>query len=70
MEWLIWIGAVMSAIGLVGIAVSLLRVMRARRSGQSDDQLRETMRRALPLNLGAFLLSVLGLMLVIVGILL
>ncbi len=68
MAALIWIGAGISALGLVGIVLSAVRVMRARRAGLSDAELREAIRKALPLNLGAFLLSVLGLMAVIVGI--
>lgn len=70
MAWLIWIGTGVAALGLIGIALSLGRVLSARKAGQSDDQLRETMRRALPLNLGAFFLSMLGLMMVIIGVIL
>ena len=68
MTALIWIGAGISALGLAGIVLSAVRVMRARRAGLSDEELREAIRTALPLNLGAFFLSVLGLMAVIVGI--
>lgn len=70
MEGLIIIGAILSAIGLVVIVVSLLRVLRARRAGLDEAALRAAISRALPLNLGGFLLSVLGLAMVVVGVLL
>jgi len=70
MQALIWIGAAISVIGLVGIVVSLVTVQRARRANLSDDQLREAVRKALPLNLGAFMLSALGLICVAVGVIL
>ena len=68
MTALIWIGTGVSALGLVGIVLSAIRVAGARRAGLSDQELRAAIQKALPLNLGAFFLSVLGLMAVIVGI--
>lgn len=65
---LIWTGAVLSVAGLFGLILSILRVARARRTISDDAELRAAIQKALPLNLGALLLSVLGLMLVIVGI--
>lgn len=70
MEWLIWIGAALTVLGLCGIIASLLRVMRARRQNLSDAELRERIQRAMPLNMGAFFVSMFGLMLVIVGVIL
>jgi hypothetical protein len=67
-EILIWAGAAMSVAGLCGLVLSILRVARARRRINDDAELRAAIQKALPLNLGALLLSVLGLMLVIVGI--
>lgn len=68
MEWLIWLGAVVSALGLGGLFWSIAKVWRARRAGLSDEALREVVRKAVPLNMGALMLSVLGLMMVIIGI--
>lgn len=68
MEYLIWIGAGFSVVGLVGILLSILRVAKAKRANLSDEELRERMSKVLPLNLGSLFLSVIGLMMVILGI--
>ncbi|WP_101068600.1 hypothetical protein [Roseovarius salinarum] len=70
MDILIWIGAAVSLAGLGGLVWCILRVWRARRAGLSDEELRARIQSVLPVNLGAFLLSALGLMMVVVGILL
>lgn len=70
MGWLILIGAVISAIGLIGLVYSIVRVIKARRSGLSDDELKAAVASALPLNMGSFALSALGLMMVVVGVIL
>jgi hypothetical protein len=67
-ELMIWGGAALSLLGLIGLALSILRVLRARRSGLKDEDLRAAVQAAIPLNMGALFLSVIGLMLVIVGI--
>jgi hypothetical protein len=46
----------------------ILRVARAKRQGLSDDDLRDVVRKVVPLNMGALMFSVLGLMMVILGI--
>jgi hypothetical protein len=68
MEYLVWIGAVVSLLGLIGLVLSILRVSKARKSGLSDEELRAAVQKVLPLNLGSLGLSVIGLMIVIVGI--
>ena len=68
MEWLVWSGALISSIGLVGLIVSILKVAKARKAGLSDEELRAAVQKVMPLNLGALFLSVIGLMIVIVGI--
>lgn len=70
MSLLIGLGTGISIIGLVGIVLSLLKVRRAKREATDDAELRARIQAVLPLNLGAFLLSVLGLMCVVVGVLL
>lgn len=70
MDLLVGLGAVISVIGIVGIVLSILQVRRAKRDATSDEELRAKIQSVLPLNLGAFLLSVLGLMCVVVGVLL
>lgn len=68
MAYLIWGGVALSLVGLIGLMLSIFRVFRARRAGLSDEDLRAAVQAALPLNLGALFLSVIGLMLVILGI--
>ncbi|WP_273509584.1 hypothetical protein [Planktotalea frisia] len=68
MDGLIWSGAAVSLLGLLGLVLSIIRVQRARKAGLSDDELRLAVQKVLPLNLGSLFLSVIGLMMVIVGI--
>lgn len=70
MEALVWVGATMSIFGLIGIVWSIVKVQRARNANLPDEDLREAIRKALPLNLGAFMLSALGLACVVLGVLL
>lgn len=70
MEWLVWIGASLSTIGLVGIVYSIVAVTSAKRAGLDDDVLRARLTKILPVNIGSLLLSILGLMMVVVGVLL
>ncbi len=65
---IIWSGAGLSIIGLIGLIWCILRVSKAKRAKLGDDDMREVLKSVLPLNLGALFLSVLGLMMVIVGI--
>lgn len=70
MDWLIWSGATVSLIGLAGLIWCIWTVMAARRKNLPEDEMYARLRKVLPLNMGALLLSVLGLMMVVVGILL
>lgn len=70
MEKLIWLGAAVTLAGLALLVWCILRVIRARRAGLSDDDLRATLQKILPVNTGALFLSVIGLMLVVLGIVL
>ncbi|KZY34032.1 hypothetical protein A3731_32915 [Roseovarius sp. HI0049] len=68
MDVLIWLGTGVSLVGLAGLVWCILRVWKARKAGLSDDELRAELQKVVPLNTGALLLSVLGLMLVVMGI--
>ncbi len=68
MDVLIWIGTAVALLGLVGIVWSGVITFQARRAGLDDAALRARLQRALPINLGALLLSVLGCLLVILGV--
>ncbi|MBV2361722.1 hypothetical protein KUH32_18305 [Thalassococcus sp. CAU 1522] len=68
MQALIWGGAALSLVGLVGLVWCILRVWKARKAGLPDEDLRAVVQKVVPLNMAALMLSVLGLMLVILGI--
>ncbi|PJE32644.1 hypothetical protein PSM7751_01438 [Pseudooceanicola marinus] len=68
MDVMIWGGAAVSLVGLVLLVWSIIKVARGRSAGLEDAELREVIRRAMPMNMGGLLLSVFGLMLVILGI--
>jgi hypothetical protein len=70
MDILIWAGTAVTVAGLAGLVGCILAVARARRAGLPDDELRARLARIVAWNLGALLLSAIGLMLVVVGILL
>ena len=67
-ELIVWGGAALSLLGLLGLIWCILRVNKARKAGLSEDDLRAAVQAVLPWNLGSLFLSVLGLMVVIVGI--
>jgi hypothetical protein len=70
MEILIWIGSILSLLGLVGLFWCIGTVLRAKKTAGSDEELRESLQKVVPLNMAALFLSAIGLMLVILGILL
>ncbi len=70
MQNLIWIGAVVTLLGLAGLIWCILKVQRARKKGLDDAALKAELQKVVALNVGALLLSAIGLMMVVVGILL
>ncbi len=70
MEILIWSGAAVSLVGLAGLIWCVLRVWRARRAQLEEAAMRAVLQKVLPVNTGALFLSVIGLMMVVIGILL
>ncbi|OCX66555.1 hypothetical protein BFP70_04870 [Thioclava sp. SK-1] len=70
MDVLVWIGAGVSVIGLGGILWCILTVTGAKRAGLDDAALRAKMKSVVTVNLVALLVSVLGLMIVVLGIVL
>ena len=68
MDWLIWGGALVSVIGLAGLILSIIKVGKARKAGLDDEDLRAAVQKVIPLNMGSLFLSVIGLMMVILGI--
>lgn len=70
MAYLIPAGAIITLLGLAGLLWCIAKVNRARKSGASDEDLRAVMQGVVPANLAALLLSALGLIVVVIGILL
>ena len=68
MDALVWIGAAVSLGGIAGLVWCIAEVMRARRAGLDDAALRARLQRIVAWNLGALMVSAIGLMLVILGI--
>ncbi|WP_171100192.1 MULTISPECIES: hypothetical protein [unclassified Ruegeria] len=67
-DLIVWGGAALSLAGLIGLMYCILRVMKARKAGLTDEELRAAVQAVLPWNLASLFLSVIGLMLVILGI--
>ena len=70
MEILIWIGSILSLLGLVGLFWCIRTVLRAKKTARSDEELRMSLQKVVPFNMAALFLSAIGLMLVILGIML
>ena len=68
LELLVWTGAGLSVLGLLRLVWCIVRVARAKRANLSDDELRAAIQSVVPINMGALFLSVLGLMLVVIGV--
>ena len=69
-ETMIWSGAAISVLGLAGLIWCIVKVARAKKSGLNDDELRAVVATVVPLNMAALFLSVIGLMLVVIGVIL
>lgn len=70
MDYLVWAGVALTLVGFTGILGTIIAVSRARRAGLEDAALRMRLGRIIPWNLGALLLSCLGLMAVVTGVML
>ena len=70
MEILIWIGSILSLLGLVGLLWCIKSVLRAKKAAVSDEEFRVSLQKVVPFNMAALFLSAIGLMLVILGIML
>ena len=66
---LIWGGALLSLFGLIGLLFSMYKVAKAKKNNTSDQELRDSIKAAMPINLASLFVSVLGLMSVIIGVL-
>lgn len=67
-DGIIWGGAALALAGVAGLVWCIVTVAKARRAGLDDAAMRDGMRRVLTVNMGALAVSMIGLMLVMVGI--
>ncbi len=70
MQSLVWAGALVSLVGVAGLVYCVMRALRARRAGLSDEAMRGELQRVVVLNMGSLAVSALGLMAVVMGIVL
>lgn len=70
MENLIWIGALVTLLGLAGLLWCVMIALRAKRQGLDENAMKSRLQRVVAINMGALFLSAIGLMMVVVGILL
>ncbi len=70
MELLIWIGAVISLIGVAGLIWCVMSAARARREKLDDATMTARLQRLVAWNMAALAVSAIGLMMVVIGILL
>ncbi|MGB3250350.1 MAG: hypothetical protein WBB13_14430 [Tabrizicola sp.] len=70
MQVLIWAGAALTLVGLIGLVYCILRAARAKRAGLDDAAMRAELQSIVVINLAAVALSALGLAAVVTGILL
>jgi hypothetical protein len=67
-EAMIWAGAAVTLAGVLTLALVVVHVVRLRRAGLDEAMLRRQMQKAVTWNMAALFLSVIGLMMVIMGI--
>ena len=67
-DLLIWGGAAVTLGGIVGLVACVLYVLRVRRRGLDDASLRQALQKGVLWNMAALFVSVIGLMMVIMGI--
>lgn len=70
MGYLIWIGALVSLIGIAGLVWCVMIALKARREGLDGEAMKARLQRVVAINMGALFLSAIGLMMVVIGILL
>lgn len=67
MDAVIWGGIAVTLAGLGGLIWCILNVMRARKAGLPEAEMKAKLQKAVALNMGALFLSTIGLMMVVVG---
>ncbi|MGI9388963.1 MAG: hypothetical protein ACR2O1_02800 [Boseongicola sp.] len=67
MQILVWIGAILTLLGVGGLIWCVLIAVRAKRAGLSDSEMKIRLQKVVALNMGALAISAIGLMCVVLG---
>jgi hypothetical protein len=70
MDSVIWLGTGISLVGVAGLVACVVIAARAKRAALSDAELRAQLKKVVAFNMAALLISAMGLMFVIAGIML
>lgn len=70
MENLVWIGAALTGLGMAGVIYSMVVIARAKRQNLPDEEMRDAIRKMIPVNLGTLFVAMIGLMMVVIGVML
>lgn len=68
MDWLVLVGSVLAVIGLILLGYCIFSAMAAKRAGLDDAAMRVRLQKIVAINMGALLLSTIGLMTVVLGV--
>jgi hypothetical protein len=68
MTVLVYVGTLLALLGLSGLGYCIYAAVSAKRSSLPDPELRARLQRIVTINMGALLVSVLGLMCVVMGV--
>lgn len=70
MEWIIWLGAALTVIGVLMLVYCIVIAVKTRKSALPEEEMKAKLQKVVTLNLGALAISAIGLMAVIFGIVL
>lgn len=70
MDFLVWIGAAVTVLGLIGLGYCMMGAKKAQANAQSDEDLTRALQRLVAFNMASLFVSAIGLAMVVVGILL
>ncbi|MEO5619347.1 MAG: hypothetical protein ACOH2M_02790 [Cypionkella sp.] len=70
MHYVIWSGAALTVLGIVGILYCVWLVLSIKRANLPDAEARAAMQRVVAVNMAALFVSFFGLMIVLVGVIL
>ena len=68
MQFLVWIGAAITLLGIGGLVFVGLRLTAAKREITDESELRARIQKLVPINLAALFVAAFGLIMVIIGI--